>query len=608
MSAQADVTTTVNFGKNANNTTATVSAVKVGGTTLTAGTDYTLGGNTLTIKKEYLASKAVGPVAVAVEFSSGTAATLTVTVSDTTDYTTNSTLGQTTANFDKKASVQADVTTTINFGKNANNTTATVSAVKVGGTTLTAGTDYTLAGTTLTIKKEYLATKAVGPVAVAVEFSSGTAATLTVTVADTTDYTTNSTLSQTTATFDKKASAQADVTTTVNFGKNANNTTATVSAVKVGGTTLTAGTDYTLAGTTLTIKKEYLASKAVGPVAVAVEFSSGTAATLTVTVSDTTDYTTNSTLSQTTATFDKKASAQADITTTVNFGKNANNTMATVSAVKVGGTTLTAGTDYTLAGTTLTIKKEYLASKAVGPVAVAVEFSSGTPAQITITVEDTTVITPQVSIESKTIQSLDFSTTYDSPATLVGKTLTTSQFSQSPKNFTLEVETPEGTKSLPIKLNWNLSTEVPWGDGISGVINSEAQMKFGVYGYPLVSWKNINDEKAFNVVTLATGSAVKISATGPDASYFFTQLSAQGTDEDTSKNRTFTVNDGTTTVTILLEGQFATIDQLIDEINYYLTLENVSVVAEKVNETKFKLTSNSGTLVIGGSHKTDFFE
>ena len=244
----------------------------------------------------------------------------------------------------------------------------------------------------------------------------------------------------------------------------------------------------------------------------------------------------------------------------------------------------------------------------------AVDFTTAGTKTVTVTYEgktatfDIMVTAPVESFVSKSIQNLDFSTKYATSAMLVGKTLTTSQFAQAPKSFALEVATSEGTKTLPITLNWNLSTEVPWGDGISGVINSYAQMKFGFYDYPLVSWKNSNDEKAFNVVALATGSNVKLKATGLDASYFFEDLSTQGTDEDTSKNRTFTVSDGTNSATILLDWGFSGIEEIVETINYYLTSGNVSVTAEKVNNTQFKFTSTGGILVIDGNDKSEFFE
>lgn len=82
--------------------------------------------------------------------------------------------------FDKKKEVQADVATKITWGS-----ATRVTAVKNGEATLTAE-NYIVAENTLTIKKEYLATQAVGEVALSIEFDRGNAAILTITVSDTT--------------------------------------------------------------------------------------------------------------------------------------------------------------------------------------------------------------------------------------------------------------------------------------------------------------------------------------------------------------------------------------------------------------------------------------
>ncbi|MGI6488338.1 MAG: S-layer homology domain-containing protein [Syntrophothermaceae bacterium] len=94
---------------------------------------------------------------------------------------TSATINPVTGIFDKKAGVQADVTTTITWGD-----VSSVTAVKNGEAVLTVDTHYTVAENTLTIKKEYLAAQAVGEVALSIEFDKGNAATLTITVSDTT--------------------------------------------------------------------------------------------------------------------------------------------------------------------------------------------------------------------------------------------------------------------------------------------------------------------------------------------------------------------------------------------------------------------------------------
>ncbi|OZQ56607.1 hypothetical protein CA600_30785, partial [Paenibacillus sp. VTT E-133280] len=87
--------------------------------------------------------------------------------------------------------------------------------IKNGTATLVAGTDCTVSGSTVTIKKSYLATQAVGTTTLTFSFSAGAAQSLAVTVTDTTTPVSNSTITPTTASFDKKIANQADVAVTM---------------------------------------------------------------------------------------------------------------------------------------------------------------------------------------------------------------------------------------------------------------------------------------------------------------------------------------------------------------------------------------------------------
>ncbi|WP_341279576.1 X2-like carbohydrate binding domain-containing protein [Paenibacillus sp. FSL H8-0537] len=393
-SAQVDVAVTMTLNGN------TLSSITNGGVTLTAGTDYTVAGNTVTIKKSYLAQQSVGTTNLAFNFSEGAAQTLAVTVSDTTPQ--NSQLSQTTASFDKETSAQADVAVTLTLNGN------TLSSITNGVATLTAGTDYMVVGNVVTINKAYLAQQAVGTTNLAFNFSGGAAQTLAVTVSDTTPQ--NSQLSQTTASFDKETSAQADVAVTLTLNGN------TLSSITNGVVTLTAGTDYTVVGNVVTINKAYLAQQAVGTTNLAFNFSAGAAQTLAVTVSDTTPQ--NSQLSQTTASFDKETSSQADVAVTLTLNGN------TLSSITNGVATLTAGTDYTVVGNVVTIDKAYLAQQAVGTTNLAFNFSAGAAQTLAVTVSDTT---PQNSQLSQTTASFDKETSSQADVavtlTLNGNTL-----------------------------------------------------------------------------------------------------------------------------------------------------------------------------------------
>nr|AAS85781.1 endo-1,4-beta-xylanase precursor [uncultured bacterium] len=184
----------------------------------------------------------------------------------------------------------------------------------------------------------------------------------------------SSSITPTTASFDKKTSAQADIAVTVTLNGN------TFSSITNNGTALTSGTDYSVSGTKYTIKKEYLAKQPVGTTKLAFNFSAGGTPELTVTITDTG----SSSISPTTATFDKKTGAQADIAVTMTLNGN------TLSNIKNGSAQLTSGTDYSTSGSTVTIKKEYLAKQANGTVTLTFTFSAGAAQTIDITVKDTT--------------------------------------------------------------------------------------------------------------------------------------------------------------------------------------------------------------------------
>ena len=92
----------------------------------------------------------------------------------------------------------------------------------------------------------------------------------------------------------------------------------------------------------------------------------------------------SSNIAPSTATFDKKTSAQADITVTMTLNGN------TLSNIKNGSATLTQGTHYTVSGSAVTIKKEYLAQQANGATTLTFTFSAGQARTIAINIGDTT--------------------------------------------------------------------------------------------------------------------------------------------------------------------------------------------------------------------------
>ena len=394
-SAQADVDTMLTLNGN------TLVGISNGTDELLAGTDYVITGNTVIIRRSYLSSQPEGTTSLTFTFSGGSAQMLTITIDDTTP--SSSTISPDIASFDKKASAQADVETTLTLNGN------TLAGISNGGIALVAGTDYIVSGDTVTVLKSYLAEQPLGVTSLTFTFSSGAIQTLILMISDTTP--SNSTISPDTGDFDKKTSAQADIETTLTLNGN------TLTGISNVGTALVSGTDYTVTGSTVTILKSYLATQPVGTTNLTFTFSGGADQTLTITISDTTPQ--NSTISPKTGSFDKKTSAQADVETTLTLNGN------TLTGISNVGTALVSGTDYTVTGSTVTILKSYLATQLVGTTSLTFKFSGGADQTLTITVSDTTehnsAISPDTgSFDKKTSAQADIETTL----TLNGNTLT----------------------------------------------------------------------------------------------------------------------------------------------------------------------------------------
>ena len=89
----------------------------------------------------------------------------------------NGKISVTSAEFDLKEGNQKNVTTELILGGER-----TLSQIKCGDAVLTKGSDYTVAGTTVTIKKEYLANREVGVTKLTFVFDKGKNATMSITV------------------------------------------------------------------------------------------------------------------------------------------------------------------------------------------------------------------------------------------------------------------------------------------------------------------------------------------------------------------------------------------------------------------------------------------
>jgi len=298
--------------------------------------------------------------------------------SGTTPPVNNSSITPTSASFDKKTANQADIGVTMTLNGN------TLSGIKNGSASLVSGTDYTVSGSTVTIKKSYLAAQPVGTTNLTFDFSAGADPVLAIAIADTTVTTpVNSTITPTSASFDKKTANQADIAVAMTLNGN------TLSGIKNGSTSLVSGTDYTVSGSSVTIKKSYLAARAVGTTNLTFDFSAGVDPVLAIAIVDTTVTTpVNSTIAPTSASFDKNTANQADVAVALTLNGN------TLSGIKNGSATLVSGTDYTVSGSSVTIKKGYLAAQAVGTTTLTFNFSAGAAATLAVSIVDTTVTTP----------------------------------------------------------------------------------------------------------------------------------------------------------------------------------------------------------------------
>ncbi|WP_052429524.1 glycoside hydrolase family 9 protein [Paenibacillus borealis] len=186
----------------------------------------------------------------------------------------------------------------------------------------------------------------------------------------------NSSISPTAASFDKKTANQTDIPVTLTL--NGNNLT----GITNGTASLIEGTDYTLSGSTVTLQRSYLAQQPIGTTHLAFRFNAGSAAALSVAVSDSS--VTNSVISPGSAAFDKKTANQADIPVTLTLNGN------TFTGINNGAVSLVDGTDYTVSGTTVTILKTYLAAQPAGTTTLTFSFSAGAGSNLAVSVTDTT--------------------------------------------------------------------------------------------------------------------------------------------------------------------------------------------------------------------------
>ncbi|MBN6186994.1 hypothetical protein JQN58_08360 [Aneurinibacillus sp. BA2021] len=188
-------------------------------------------------------------------------------------------------------------------------------------------------------------------------------------------------------------------------------------------------------------------------------------------------------------------------------------------------------------------------------------------------------------------------------------TIDSTNFATSPKQFTIS----DGTYTIPVTLNWDIPLNgFTRGQVVGSAVDSIIQQYCNDHGINLGNrtMSAVGFADTFFISTFKTGSNVVITLGGNDWSFFFKNNRFTGTDEDRSKNRTFTVNDGINTATVLLEWKYLDMDDLVDDIDQQLSNASLSASAVKVSENQFIITGTVAgvTLTIGGTDKEQFFE
>ncbi|MDD3568281.1 MAG: X2-like carbohydrate binding domain-containing protein, partial [Bacteroidales bacterium] len=232
----ANVTTTITWY-----VASAIEKINDGTADLTVTDHYTLVGNTLTVKNEYLATKLTAEgqsVPLEITFDAGEA--ITFTVNATESAIVNAEIEPAAATFDKHN--PTDLVTEITW-----NDATVINKIELDATELVLDTDYTLVGTTLTLKEAYLAglDPAEGAELVfTITFDVGNAATYTVTVLE------SAAIVPVTATYD--ILYPQDIAVEVTW-----NDAASIDQITYDASVLATPADYTLDGSTLTIQQAF---------------------------------------------------------------------------------------------------------------------------------------------------------------------------------------------------------------------------------------------------------------------------------------------------------------------------------------------------------------
>ncbi|MCG7386688.1 hypothetical protein MH144_29160, partial [Paenibacillus sp. ACRRY] len=213
------------------------------------------------------------------------------------------------------------------------------------------------------------------------------------------------------------------------------------------------------------------------------------------------------------------------------------------------------------------------------------------------------------SILSKEIANFDFTNVYATSAREESNKITSTDFKTNPKHFTIS----DGNITIPVDLTWDIPLNgFSTGQVVGSAIDSFIQDYCNAHGINLGDRTVYGSgfEDTFFISTFKTGSSAAITLGGNDWSFFFQNNHWTGTDEDSTKNRTFVVSDGVNQASIVLRQKFTDMSNLVTYLNNQLQSASVSVTAEQVNESQFKLVSNSlnTDITITGNDKEQFFD
>lgn len=185
--------------------------------------------------------------------------------------TPNASITPTNVEFDKYAPSQSDKAITVNLNGN------TLTALRAGGSALTLSQDYTLSGSTLLLKKEFLAGLPVGEHSIVFDFNQGQDPVLKVKIVDSTP---SAAISPVNATFDKAANLAQDISVSLTLNGHQ------LTSITNGNYTLNSGQDYTASSAAVVLNKAYLSTLPLGQNEITFHFNGGNNAVLAVNVVD----------------------------------------------------------------------------------------------------------------------------------------------------------------------------------------------------------------------------------------------------------------------------------------------------------------------------------